>query len=444
MHAPVGDRLAAPPPPPGAARGMIVSPTGTLAVLTLINFFNYVDRQVLAPLLPLLKEPVAEGGLGLSDTEVGLLHTAFMIVHSLASIPLGLLADRWLRPQVVAIGVGLWSLATAAAGLARSYGELFVARAAVGIGEAAYAPAASALISDRFAPAQRARALGVFQLGMLVGTAVGIVAGGVVAASFGWRAAFFIVGLPGLVLTVLALRLWDAPRPRKAAGGVPTPIEAGGASMALRSSSPGIRPALVLINVTGILITFFVGAVSLWGIEFLVRYHYAGDKSHLGTATILFGAVGTIAGIAGALGGSQVADRIERRRPGAGRLTAIALGALLGAPCAAFALVSSNLVVVVAALGIGVFFISWYVGPVLAALHDVVAPQHRATATGAYLFLVHALGDGISPGFVGIVADQSSLRTGLLLALVPLALGGLTALAALPYARRVAASKAAG
>lgn len=385
--------------------------------------------------------PPEEGGLGLSNTEVGLLHTAFMIVHSVASIPLGILADRWFRPRVVALGVGLWSLATAAAGLARSYGQLFVARAAVGIGEAAYAPAATAIISERFPAAQRARALGIFQLGMLVGTAVGIVAGGLVANAFGWRAAFFIVGLPGLILAVLALLIWDVPpHLRRRAAATPPP---GHASMALHASTRGVRPALVLINATGILITFFVGAVSLWGIKFLVQYHFDGAESRLGEATILFGSVGTVAGLAGALTGSFVADRIERRRPGAGRLLAIAIGVLAGGPFAALAMLSPSLPVALAALGIGVFFISWYVGPVMAALHDVVAPHHRATATGAYLFLVHALGDGISPGFVGIVADQSTLRTGLLLALVPMMLGAITALLAVPHARRVAATKRA-
>jgi MFS transporter, Spinster family, sphingosine-1-phosphate transporter len=429
----------------------IVSPTATLLVLTLINFFNYVDRYVLAPLIPFLEQPVAEGGLGLSGTQVGLLQTAFMVVHSVASIPLGILGDRWVRPKVIAMGVGLWSLATAAAGFARSYGELFVARAAVGIGEAAYAPAASALISERFSAASRARALGIFQLGMLVGTAVGMVAGGVVGSAFGWRWAFFLVGFPGLILTVLALWLRDDRRPRvprgtvypaagDAPGATPGPA-AGGASLGLRAATPGVRPALVLINLAGILITFFVGAVGFWVISFIVHYHYDGDTARVGEATLLFGVIGTAAGVGGALAGSFVADRIERRRPGAGRLIAIAIGALVGAPCAAFGLLAEDLAVLIVALTIGVFFISWYVGPVMAALHDVVPADRRATATGAYLFLVHALGDGISPGIVGVLKDLASLQVGLLVTLIPLALGALAALAAVPFSVRVAAAK---
>jgi MFS family permease len=156
------------------SRWAITSPTALLVILALINFLNYVDRMVISGLVPFLQD--RRDGLGLTSSEVGLLQGAFMVVHSLASIPLGLLADRFLRRRLIAIGVGLWSLATAAAGFAANFLQIFVARAAVGIGEATYAPAASALISDRFKPEQRARALGAFQLGMVLGGAVGFAA----------------------------------------------------------------------------------------------------------------------------------------------------------------------------------------------------------------------------------------------------------------------------
>jgi MFS family permease len=238
---------------------------------------------------------------------------------------------------------------------------------------------------------------------------------------------------------VLAIALHDPPR-------APTvkPVERHSASFLLQSTTPGVRPALVLINLTGILITFFVGAVGLWGIKFLVQYHFDGDTQKVGEATLMFGLLGTLAGIGGAVCGSMVADRIERRRPGAGRLLTIAFGALVGAPCAGLALIADQLALVLITLGIGVFFVSWYVGPVFAALHDVVPPHHRATATGAYLFLVHALGDGISPGVVGIIKDHASLRVGLLVSLAPMLLGGLAALAAVPHAIRVANAKGRG
>jgi len=424
--------IAAPRDPAAPQRFSIVSPSATLVVLTLINFLNYVDRQILAPLIPFLQAAPSDGGLGLSGTQAGLLHTAFMIVHSIASIPLGILADRWLRPRVIAIGVGLWSIATAAAGFARSYPQLFLGRALVGIGEAAYAPAASSLISDRFRPEQRARALGVFQLGMLLGTAIGVIVGALVAGRYGWRAAFFVVGLPGVVLTIAALALRDAPRP---------PREPGPGLLRLVLSPPHreLRPALFLIYASGILITFFVGAVALWGIDFVVDYHYAGDPAHTFRASLLIGTVGVVAGAGGAVVGSIVGDRIERRRPGGGRLLAIGAGALIGAPIAALALIADDLGVTLVALGVGVFFISWYIGPVVAVLHDVVPPRFRATATGAYLALVHALGDGISPGMVGVVKDHASLRIGLLLALIPMALGGVTALVAIRFTTRIAA-----
>src|SRR5688572_11825564 len=128
----------------------VSSPYQVLAILTFINFLNYVDRMVLSGILPKLQDPVAAGGLGLTSSQAGLLQAASMVVHSVASIPLGIAADRFLRRRLIALGVGLWSIATALAGFARSYGQLFVSRAAVGIGEASYAPAATALISEYF------------------------------------------------------------------------------------------------------------------------------------------------------------------------------------------------------------------------------------------------------------------------------------------------------
>ncbi len=163
----------------------IESPTEVLAILAVMNFLNYVDRAIVPPLIPLLQAPAEKGGLGINEWRMGIIGGAFMIVHSLASLPLGLLADRFSRRWVIAAGVGLWSVATAAAGLARSFAHLFAARAAVGIGEASYAPAATALISERFKPGARARAMGIFQVGTFLGGAVAIVVGGWIGVRWG-------------------------------------------------------------------------------------------------------------------------------------------------------------------------------------------------------------------------------------------------------------------
>lgn len=432
------------------------SPAAILAILALINFINYVDRQVIAPLAVLLVRPESEGGLGLSQTQFGLLYTAFMIVHSLASVPLGILADKFARTRLIAVGVGVWSMATALAAFARSFAGLFVARAAVGIGEATYAPAASALISDTFSPAARARALGIFQVGMVLGGAVGVVIGGIVGGKYGWRAAFLVVGLPGLVLAALALLIVEPRRGRAAAAaGGSEKAEAGadphgrhrrepGTSLAMEARELVRSPALVWINVAGILITFFTGALLAWVVKFIIGYHYGGDASKLAQVTLTFGIIATAASIMGTLAGSFVADRIEKRRPGEGRLLAIAIGTFATAPCAVAALWAPSRPLLLALLTLGVFFNVWYVGPVLAALHDVVPAKYRGTATGAYFLLIHLLGDAISPAIVGMVADAThSLRIGLLVAIAVLVLGGIAALCAIPGSRRIARLKGA-
>jgi MFS transporter, Spinster family, sphingosine-1-phosphate transporter len=419
-------------------RGSIASPRALLIILALINFLNYVDRFVISALIPFLEDPVK--GLGLDGAQIGRLQTAFMIVHSVASVPLGYLADRWLRKRLISAGVGLWSVATAAAAFATTYAQLFVARAAVGIGEATYAPAASALISDRFPVAMRARAMGIFQLGMVLGGAVGIVVGGVVASRWGWRAAFLVVGLPGLVLAVLALLIREAPvatRREKA------PVDVPSSSLRVEPSAASWA-SMAWITVAGIFITFFTGAITFWAPTFILRSLYGGDAAQMGTVVTTFGPLTVLASIAGVLSGSAIADRLERVRPGTGRLTTIAAGVVFSAPCAAVAFLTTTAWMQYLMLALGVFFNVWYVGPILAALHDVVPPRLRATATGAYFLLIHLLGDAISPWVVGeIDVATGSLKTGLLVATGVLTLGAFASLFAMPGSRHVAKLKRA-
>ncbi|MBI4508515.1 MAG: MFS transporter [Deltaproteobacteria bacterium] len=415
----------------------IESPVIILVLLAVINFFNYVDRLIIGPLVPLLQKPVADGGLGLDLVQCGLLGFAFMFVHSVGSVPLGMLADRFPRAKLISCGVALWSLATAAAGLARSFAQIFMARASIGIGEATYAPAASAMISDRFKPGVRARALGVFQLGSVVGGAAGIVLGGIIGARFGWRSAFFVVGVPGLVLAAIMLFIREDTASRASSLDSHRGPTWSEAKVLMRS------PGLIWINVTGILVTFFTGALLFLGPTFILEYYYDGNDKLLGVVSSSFGAIALPASIAGTIMGSYVGDRLERKRPGAGRLLAIAIGALATIPCAILGFNSSSREGLFLLLAIGVFFNVWYIGPVLAALHDVVPAHFRGTATGMYFFLIHLLGDGVSPTVVAWVAKTTgSLRVGLVGSTLVLALGGLGALAAIPGSRRVAELKA--
>ncbi|MBI2466485.1 MAG: MFS transporter [Candidatus Rokubacteria bacterium] len=178
-----------------------------LGVLFAINLFNYVDRQIIFGVFPLVQDDLA-----LSDAALGALGSAFMMVYMVASIPLGILGDRTARNRLIATGVAVWGAATLLSGLARSYGQLFLSRALVGIGEASYGPTATAMVSDLFPKARRGFVNGLFNAAIPLGGAIGVAVGGLVGARFGWRAAFLLVGVPSVLLTFLAWRLGDPPR----------------------------------------------------------------------------------------------------------------------------------------------------------------------------------------------------------------------------------------
>jgi MFS transporter, Spinster family, sphingosine-1-phosphate transporter len=435
------------------SRFAISRPGAILTILALINFINYVDRQIISPLVPLLTASVESGGLGISYAQAGWLASAFMVVHSLASVPLGILADHFLRKRLIAIGVAVWSAATAGAAFARTFVQLFVARGAVGIGEAAYAPAASALISEKFSEDARARALSVFQAGMMIGGGTAAVLGGQVGGHYGWRAAFLVVGVPGLLLALLALFIHELPlsqRPHTLGGRRRDDMNS--TSLVLEARSLARSPAVRWINIAGVLITFFVGAVIWWAVQFIVQYHYKGATlQHTNKAaydavvarvSTVFGLIAGANALAGALIGSVLADLWERRSHGTGRLGVAAVGVLTAAPLALVGFFTHSINVLYVTIGAGVFFSSWYVGPILAALHDVVPPGKRGTVTGIYLLAIHLLGDAVSPGIVGSISDYTgSLRVGLATAVAALALGGLAALRAIPESRRLAKLK---
>src|SRR4249920_137583 len=168
-----------------------------LAVMTLLNFVNYIDRYVLPAVGPKIKDE-----LGLSDAQLGLLGSAFLFSYLLTSPIFGRLGDRGSRTKLIAIGVGAWSLATAAGGMVRNLSQMFIARGIVGVGEASYASISPALISDYYPPERRGRAFAIFYLAIPVGSAVGYLLGGFLDEHFGWRAAFFAVGLPGVLLAL--------------------------------------------------------------------------------------------------------------------------------------------------------------------------------------------------------------------------------------------------
>jgi predicted MFS family arabinose efflux permease len=261
-----------------------------LVVLTLINFLNYFDRLIVFPMFPLLKDE-----FGVSDFRLGLLGSVFIVVHSIAVLPFGYWSDRASRQKIMAFGVALWSLATALSGLATSFRMLVGGRALVGIGEGAYSPAGTAMISDSFPRGFRARVQGVFNMGMLMGGVAGLAAGGLLTEWVGWRYAFFLVGLPGILLAFAVYRL-EVP--------VSLPAEKPPSILNLLRN-----PAYLMVMAGGMFVVFASTGLITWGPTFVTRYHglNVAQASFWMGGTVLVGSVG------GVLLGSYVADTLQAR-----------------------------------------------------------------------------------------------------------------------------------
>jgi predicted MFS family arabinose efflux permease len=378
-----------------------------LLVLTGINFINYVDRQIIISLGPFIRQD-----LQLTYAQFGWLITAFMLIHSLTSIPLGILSDRWIRRKIIALGVLFWSAATFASGLASHFSVLLMARAAVGIGEAAYAPPANSLLSDTFPVHWRSRVLGLFNLGMFAGAALGLSLGGIFGEVIGWRVCLFLASVPGFLLAALTWNLREPPtsfRPR---------------STSAQSLLALFRnPPLMYVCGGGVIAAFSVGALIVWMPQFLTDTRHFGP----GDAGKIIGTTGALAGILGVLVGGFLADWLYRRWPW-GRMAIIGAGLILSSPFVILALYTSvtwttlalgpvRLTLPIALLTyifLAIFFLVWYTAPIIVVIHEVVPSDLKATAQGLYIFLIHFLGDTPSPWIIGRLADSMSLQTALL------------------------------
>lgn len=383
------------------ARSLTSGQTRVLLTLTLVNLVNFVDRQIIFALVPLIRVEFA-----LSYFHTALLGTVFSIVHSVGTLPLGWLADRVSRKKVISYAILFWSGATFLSGLATSFRSLLGARALVGVGEAAYTPAATAIITGGFPRELRARVQGVFDSGMFIGGSVGLGLGSILAEWIGWRPTFFIVGIPGLLLALSILRMPEAP---VRTGEKPIPVR-----QLFRV------PAYVTLLMSGCFITFAAYSYIFWGTEFVYRY----KGFRLQEAGLLLGLSLLVAGVLGILAGAAVADRLSRRYSW-GRVLVIATGLLLGAPLLLWAFYTPSKSVFLALFLLACFFMSWYHGPLTATMHDLIPARAHATAVGLYLFFANLLGTTLAPVVIGKIADRYDLLTGLHAALAAQVLGGL-------------------
>ena len=381
-----------------------------LGILVVVYTFNFIDRQILSILL----QPVKDD-LGLSDTAMGMLTGfAFAAFYATLGIPIARFADRSNRRNLVAWALGIWSLMTALSGLAQNFWHLLAARIGVGIGEAGCSPPAHSMIADYYPADQRATALGIYSLGIPFGVMFGLFAGGWINEFFGWRAAFFVVGLPGILLA-LVVRFTLREPPRGMAEG-----------RADSTDQPGVGETLQYLWAKksfrhmsfAAALTAFVGyGFITWAPSFLTRSFGMGT-GEIGTW------FGLILGIPGGIGialGGYLADRFGARDP-KWFLWTTAVALLICVPLNFVVFMSTNSTTALLAMILPVLLGNFYQATTFSQTQGISALRMRAVAAGILLFIINIIGLGLGPQLVGILSDvlnpdfgDESLRYALLI-----------------------------
>jgi MFS transporter, Spinster family, sphingosine-1-phosphate transporter len=364
-----------------------------LAVLTLLNLLNYVDRYIFAALIPYIKDDT-----GFTDAQLGLIGSAFTYVYTVCSPLFGYLGDRYRRGRLIGAGIVVWSLATAGAGLARNFVQLLVSRSAVGVGEANYATIAPGLLSDFFVKTRRGMVMSIFFATIPIGTAIGFGVGGILGAPeyLGWRHTLYLVGLPGLLTAAAA---WMMAEPERGA------MDADEA----KTATPGfVAGYTVLLRNRGYMfgclgyaaVTFAVGALVFWAPEWLKT-----DKSiSAQEANVILGACVVGGGLLGTLVGGVIGDRLIKRGVRGAYFWVCGGGAILAAPFCLAMLMTTNVYVYAGSIFVGVTLVLSGNGPVNALLVNMVPSNLRTTALGFAVVTIHLLGDGLSVSLVGMIS----------------------------------------
>jgi MFS family permease len=364
-----------------------------LGVLVVVYVFNFIDRQILAILAQSIKTD-----LGLSDTEIGALSgVAFGIFYATLGIPIARLADKYSRVNIITISLGIWSLMTALSGLAGNFWHLLAARIGVGIGEAGGSPPSHSLLADYFPVNERASALGVYALGIPVGILFGNLAGGWIEEFFGWRYAFFLVGVPGIILAI-AVKMTIKEPPRGYSEG--------------RVSTAKQVPFMEVLRTMWAFKSFrqislgaatqaFVGYGAIaWMPSFLIRAHGM-STGEVGTA------LGLIIGIAGGIGtlsGGFLADKMGHRNMG-WYMWIPAIGFLIAVPFSIAVFTIDNLYVILALYTVPALMSNLYTGPTFGMTQSLAPLAMRAAASALLLFIINIIGLVLGPTTVGILSD---------------------------------------
>lgn len=401
-----------------------VYPWYFLAVILAAYVLAFVDRQI----LNLLVEPIKRD-LHLSDTQVSLLQgLAFALFLSLAALPIGRLVDTRRRITIVAVGIGFWSLATAACGLARGFPQLLVARIGVAVGESV-TPAGYSLIGDHFPPRRMGLAISLYQMGPYLGGGLALLGGAllirhtegmslalpVFGELHGWRLVFFLVGLPGVLLALLASTLREPARTGAGRAAPPSPAEVGAY---FRTNAWAI---LGLNLCTASAATMSYG-FSAWAPSFLIR------TFHMTPAQVgaVYGPVVLVCGVAGALTAGLVGDRVVARGVRTGRLAVIVAAVLLAVPCVIAAVLAPTAGAALALIAPTSYLVAIGLATAPAALQDITPPRMRGVQHAMGILAVNLVGLGLGPTAVALVTDyvlhdEAGLRYALL-AVAPAAL----------------------
>jgi MFS family permease len=369
-------------------------------VLCGINLLNFYDRQAPGALVePMRRE------FGLSDTQIGLLGSMFIWVYAVAGVPLGRIADVWSRKKLLTIGVTVWSVLTAASGLAASFSFLVFTRLGVGVGEAVCAPVGTSWIGDLFPAKRRARVLSLFMLGVPIGGALSFLLCGPIAQAWGWRTALVSAAAPAIILVPLLLLVQEPARGASE--------EAPASPIELKGEVKGSIYALLRIRtlwwiiLSGALLNFNMYALATFLPAFMTRVH----GYSVARAGVTCGIVYLIGGVCGGLLGGQLGDLVASNARNA-RLWMAAIMALLGAPIMYYGITrpAGFAVAALVAIGVGYGAFNTYYAFVYASIQDIVAPNQRAFTMSVYFMAMYLCGASFGPLLTGRLSDFMARR----------------------------------
>ncbi|PYX65322.1 MAG: MFS transporter [Acidobacteria bacterium] len=378
-------------------------PRTALLVLTALNLLNYIDRSVLFAV-----QPLVQSEFHLNDAQIGRVTTLFFVFYTVAAPLMGPLADRYSRRMVIVLGAFAWSGVTLLTAVTHSYLALLIRHTLVGVGEASFVTVSPTFVVDLFPEQRRGRVLGVFYLAIPVGTALGYLIGGYFGTRFGWRAPFYIAGAPGFLLAFIMMFI---PEPKRGQFDSlrDTPERATVLGLAR-------NPAFWTATLGMAAMTFSLGGLQVWMPTFLSRVR----GYSLDSANKIFGAIIAFDGIIASLAGGWLGDRLLKRKKSAYYLVS-AVSLAMGVPAMMMALFTSGSAMLPALL-VAAFLVLLNTAPLNAAIINSVGAHIRATAIAVNLFVIHFLGDALSPWVIGKISDRSSLQSGFISAVVAIAL----------------------